>query len=231
MTADPVTGPDPRATARTRARYQRIAPVYDAMEALAERRYRPWRRRLWSMVKGGKVLEVGIGTGKNMPFYPKGPQYSGIDLTPGMLERARKRARQLGLDLELSLGDVQALDFAEASFDTVVATFVFCSVPDPRLGLRELGRVVKPDGRILLMEHVRSAKPLLGSLMDLLNPVVVRIVGANINRRTMENAHGAGLAIDSVIDLGVGDIFKLITAFRGRPDSGAAGPESLARED
>jgi ubiquinone/menaquinone biosynthesis C-methylase UbiE len=181
------------------------------------------------MVKGGKVLEVGIGTGKNMPFYPEGPQFSGIDLTPGMLERARKRARQLGLDLELSLGDVQALDFADASFDTVVASFVFCSVPDPRLGLRELGRVVKPEGRILLMEHVRSAKPLLGSLMDLLNPVVVRIVGANINRRTVENARGAGLAIDSVIDLGVGDIFKLITAFRGRPDSGEAGGSAALR--
>lgn len=203
---------DPQATARTRARYERIAPVYDLMEVLAERRYRSWRRLLWSRVRGPKVLEIGVGTGKNMPFYPPGVHVTAVDLAPRMLKRARRQGAALDLDVDLRLGDVQDLEFEDASFDDAVATFVFCSVPDPVLGLRELGRVTKPGGRILLLEHVRSARPLLGRVMDALNPLVVRMVGANINRRTVENVRRAGLVVESVEDLGAGDIFKLIVA-------------------
>ena len=206
--------PDSHASSRTRDRYQRISQIYDSMEILPERRYISWRERLWSQVKGPEVLEVGVGTGKNLAFYPEGVRVTGVDLTPGMLDRARKRAALLNRDVTLLLGDTQDLDFADASFDTVVATFVFCSVPDPMLGLHELGRVVKPDGRIFLMEHVRSAKPVVGELMDILNPAVVRVTGANINRRTVENVLRSGLVIERVEDLGMGDIFKLIIARR-----------------
>lgn len=98
-------------TARTQARYQRIAPLYDAMEVFAERRYADWRPQLWSMIKGPKVLEVGVGTGKNMPYYPAGVEITAVDLTPGMLERARARAAALEANVNLQLGDVQNLDF------------------------------------------------------------------------------------------------------------------------
>ena len=205
---------DPKETQKTRARYQRISTLYDFMEILPERRYKPWRERLWSLVKGPKVLEVGVGTGKNMPFYPKGLQITGIDLTPGMLDRARIRADDLKLDVDLRIGDAQALDFPDETFDSVVATFVFCSVPDPLLGLGQLVRVVKPAGQVILMDHVRSEQPLFGILMDALNPVVVRITGANINRRTVENVREASLVIDHVEVLGMGGIFKLIVAHR-----------------
>ncbi len=204
--------PDPLATRRTRARYQRISPLYDLMELLPERRYLSWRSELWQRVRGPRVLELGVGTGKNMPFYPSGVDLTAIDLTPGMLERARKRARRLGLDITLQLGDAQELPFPDASFDSVVATFVFCSVPDPVLGLREARRVLKPDGRLCLLEHMRSPNPALARVMDWLNPLVVRTMGANINRRTVDNVRAAGFALEEVTDIGAGGIFKRIIA-------------------
>ena len=205
---------DNHETTRTRNRYQRISQVYDTVEILPERRYISWRERLWSQVKGPEVLEVGVGTGKNLAFYPQGVRVTGVDLTPEMLDRARKRAAILNRGVTLLLGDAQELEFPDASFDTVVASFVFCSVSDPVLGLQELGRVVKPDGQIFLMEHVRSAKPVVGELMDILNPVVVKVTGANINHRTVENVSRSGLLIERVEDLGIGDIFKLIITHR-----------------
>lgn len=203
---------DVAATARTQARYQRIAPLYDLMETLAERRYHPWRRRFWDLVRGPQVLELGVGTGKNMPFYPPDVSITAIDLTPGMLERARRRAEKLGRQVALQLGDAQQLEFLDNTFDEVVATFVFCSVPDPVLGLQEARRVLKPGGRLLLLEHMRAESPLLGRLMDVLNPIVVRMIGANINRRTVENVQRAGFRIVQVEDMGLGGIFKLIVA-------------------
>lgn len=206
--------PDSHASSRTRDRYQRISQVYDIMEILPERRYISWREHLWSLVRGPEILEVGVGTGKNIAFYPAGVRVTGVDLTPGMLDRARKRAAILNREVTLLLGDAQNLDFPDASFDTIVSTFVFCSVSDPVRGLRELGRVVKPDGQIFLLEHVRSDKLVVGELMDFLNPALVRVTGANINRRTVENVRRSGLHIERVEDLGLGDIFKLIIARR-----------------
>lgn len=203
---------DEQATAITRARYQRLSRIYDLMEILPERRFRPWRQKLWTLVRGPRVLEVGVGTGKNMPFWPRDVSMTAVDLTPGMLERAQRRAAELKLNADLHLGDVQALDFPEASFDTAVATFVFCSVPDPVLGLRELKRVVTPGGQVVLLEHVRSPHVVIGKLMDLLNPLVVRVMGANINRRTLDNVQKAGLVMQRVEDLGMGRIVRLIVA-------------------
>lgn len=197
-----------------RNRYQRISPFYNVMEILPERRYISWREELWSLVKGPEVLEVGVGTGKNIAFFPDGVKVTGVDLTQGMLEQARNRAAILKRDATLLLGDAQSLEFPDATFDTVIATFVFCSVADPVQGLREVSRVVKPGGQVLLLEHVRSDKPILGELMDFLNPALVRVTGANINRRTVDNVRGAGLSIDHVENLGVGDIYKMIIAHR-----------------
>jgi len=207
--------PDPKLTERTRKRYQRISHFYDLMEVLPEYKYHVWRKVFWHLITGPRVLEVGIGTGKNLPYYPEGMQVIGIDITPGMLSRAKQKADELNVDVDLQLGDVQALPFPDGTFDAIAATFVFCSVPDPILGLSELLRVTKPGGQLLFMEHIRADNPILGTLMDVLNPMVVRMMGANINRRTPENIREAGLIVDHVEDLkGGGGIFKLIIAHR-----------------
>ncbi len=211
MNEDTAASLDLQATLTTRNRYQRMAPLYDGMQVLMERRYFRWRERQWSLLRGPKILEVGVGTGKSMPFYRPGLQITAIDLTPGMLDRARRRAEELQIPVQLCIGDVQRLDFPDATFDSAVASFVFCSVPNPMLGLAELRRVVKPGGRIVLLEHMRSNSRLLGVLMDVFNPFVVRITGANINRRTLENVRRI-FKVDSAEDAGAGGIVKLITA-------------------
>jgi len=201
-----------RQTAITRARYNRIAPLYDAVEWFTEHTaFGAWRQQLWTGVPAGRVLEVGVGTGKNLPFYPPGAQVTAIDLSERMLARARRRAAALGARVDLRLMDVQHLEFPDNAFDAAVTTFVFCSVPDPVAGLRELGRVVRPGGDIWLLEHMRVDRPFVGSLMDLLNPLVVRVMGANINRRTVENVQLAGLKLVAVEELR-GELVRLIHA-------------------
>lgn len=147
-----------------------------------------------------------------MPYWPQGVDITAVDLTPGMLQRAEARRRALGLSGHLELADAQALRFPDGSFNGAVATFVFCSVPDPILGLRELRRVVRPGGTVVLLEHVRSSIPWLGGLMDLINPLIVRLMGANINRDTVRNVHRAGLVVDHVDELGSAGVFKLVEA-------------------
>lgn len=158
-------------------------------------RFSSWRAKLCSRIVGKRALEVGVGTGKNIPFYPPDVKVTAIDLSPRMLKQAQKRASALGKELELKEMDVQHLTFPDHVFDTVFATFVFCSVSHPVLGLRELRRVCKSSGRLLLLEHMRPGNILMGLLFDALNPMVVRMVGANINRRTMGNIRSSGWQI------------------------------------
>ena len=198
---------DDRRTASVRRKYNRNALVYDSMDRMIRDE---WRLKVIGEARG-RVLEIGVGTGKNLPLYS--PQITqelvGIDFSPGMLARARRKPCRVPHSL-LEM-DAQALGFSDASFDTVLATCVFCTVPDPLQGLREARRVCRPDGRILLLEHVRIDHPLIGPLMDLLDPVSVLIVGTHINRRTVENARQAGLRVERVEAIH-GDLVKLIHA-------------------
>jgi ubiquinone/menaquinone biosynthesis C-methylase UbiE len=203
---------DDRATALARSRYDRIAPVYDLMQFMVERLSQPWRKKLWQMVGSAQVLEIGVGTGINIELWPSEARVTAIDISPRMLEQASTRADRLSRQADLRLGDVQRLDFPNASFDVAIATFVFCSVPDPVLGLHEVGRVVRPGGKILLLEHMLSPNPVLGAFMNAINPLVVRMIGSNINRRTLENIRAAGLSIESAEDLDETKIFKRIVA-------------------
>jgi len=197
-------------TEAARKRYNRVAPFYDFMEGLVERsRYGKWRELLWSKVEGNRILEVGVGTGKNFPFYPSDAEIIAIDFSEKMLDRGAEKARKRGMKIVLQQMDVQNLSFEDNTFDTIVATFVFCSVPDPIRGLKEVKRVCKPGGKVLLLEHVLSANRILASLMNLVNPLVVRTMGPNINRKTVENVSASGLKVEKVTDLAA-SIFKLI---------------------
>ncbi|CDX00885.1 class I SAM-dependent methyltransferase [Desulfitobacterium hafniense] len=193
-------------TELTRKRYNRTSKFYDM-----ERMIKPAIRKTILNQVEGKILEVGVGTGKNLAYYPPNSNITGIDLSPGMLAKARDKARKLQIPARLLEMDAQDLQFPENSFDTVVATCVFCSVPDPISGLKEIKRVCKPGGKILLLEHVRSDNPLLGRIMDLLDPLTVRMIGSHINRRTVENVTKADLRILSVEEQGF-TILKNIVA-------------------
>jgi ubiquinone/menaquinone biosynthesis C-methylase UbiE len=201
-----------KASDPTRRRYDRNAFCYDFLEAPMEwLRFRHWRKRLTETVSGSHALEVGVGTGKNFPYYPPGVRITAIDFSSRMLARARRRADAMEIDPELREMDVQRLDFQDNGFDTVFATFVFCSVPDPVKGLKELRRVCRPEGRLVLLEHMRPGNPALGLVFDILNPLVVRVVGANINRRTVDNIRKAGWRIETEEHLS-GDVVRWIEA-------------------
>ena len=196
-------------TERIRKRYDRIAYLYDYLEKPMENMVlRKWRIHLFQEVKG-KVLEVGVGTGKNIEHYHDAIEVTAIDFSHKMLLIAEKRAENLGKNVDLKEMDVQCMTFSDNTFDFVIATCVFCSVPDPVKGFVEIGRVLKPQGKVFLIEHVRSEDKLLGFLMDVMNPLVVNFYGANINRRTEENIKKSNLGQIKVTNLW-GDIVKII---------------------
>jgi ubiquinone/menaquinone biosynthesis C-methylase UbiE len=196
----------------TRKRYDRLAFWYDFLEAPMELLgFATWRPKVLNRVRGQRILEVGVGTGKNLPYYPQGLNVDAIDISPRMLERAREKPSVLNVSVRLQEMDVQELAFPDQFFDTIFATFVFCSVQDPVKGLRELRRVCKQEGRLLLLEHMRPGNPALGFFFDRLNPMVVRMMGANINRKTMDNIRRAGWRILSEERL-FSDIVRLIEA-------------------
>jgi ubiquinone/menaquinone biosynthesis C-methylase UbiE len=188
-------------------RYDRNARFFDFMDSLFGKMM---ERRKHELIAGasGRVLEVGIGTGKSLAYYPKGVELVGIDISPKMLARAELRAAAFPGAVDLRVGDVQALDFAADSFDMVITSCVFCSVTDPIRGFQEVRRVLRPGGTGMHLEHVRSKHPLIGKLMDILNPLVVRMAGANINRDTAENIRRSGLGLLEEQDLWF-DILKL----------------------
>ncbi|MGZ8213791.1 MAG: class I SAM-dependent methyltransferase [Methylosarcina sp.] len=196
--------------ATIKKRYDRIAPYFEGMEAMMEGLFfRNWRKKLWEKVEGHHILEVGVGTGKNFDYYPQHARITAIDFSDQMLKQAKHKKDRKNIDVDLGLMDVQSLSYASNSFDTIIASFVFCSVPSPSKGLKELYRVCKPGGQILLLEHVLSSNPFIARTMNLLNPLVVALVGANINRNTVKSVRACGFSSVRV-DERSGDIIKLI---------------------
>ena len=219
------TGADPvesRDAARVQRRYDRQAVTYDITEVPAEfLLFGRLRKRLWRGVTGRRVLEIGAGTGKNLAHHPAESRVVAIDISPKMVARAATKAARRAHEVDLIVADAQHLPFRDRVFDASAATFVFCSVPDAVRGLQEVARVT--EGDVHLLEHVRAANPIAGRMMDLLNPLTVRLSGANINRDTVANVASAGIGIDGVSSHGLG-IVKLI---RGSASGGDGAKQGL----
>lgn len=196
-------------TNKIKKRYNRVAKFYDILDKPMEMAASKWREKLLSEAKG-QVLEVGIGTGKNIPYYPENVKLTGIDFSPKMVEIARKKAKNKS-NIQLLEMNAEDMDFSDNSFDTVITSCVFCSVPNPVNGLKEIRRVCKNNGRILMLEHVRSEKKVIGELMDVFNFIPLNIYGANINRETYQNLLKAGFRPEDIEVKNVWlDIVKLI---------------------
>lgn len=194
-----------------RTKYEQKADKYDKIMAPMElMMMRQWRIELCSRARG-LVLEAGVGTGANLPYYNNVDKVIGVDFSPTMLEYAHKKLTQAKVPIELIEADIQELPFPNDTFDTVITACVFCSVPDAVEGFKELRRLTKPEGKLYFLEHVRSEGAILGPVMDFVNPLVVKMSGVNINRRTEEAITSAGLRMIKVENL-FGNIVKLITA-------------------
>ena len=211
----PATGAKETGLAEHLETYERIARFYDLLDLPFEHgRYRRIRPQLFAGLSG-RVLDAGVGTGRNIPVYPQGAEVVGIDLSPAMLARAERRRAAVGAKVDLRRMDVTRLAFPDASFDAAVATFLFCVLPEEQQvpALQELGRVVKPGGEIRLLEYVRPRGRWRRFVAGLWEPWMTWAYGAGFDRRTEEHVPEAGLdVVESrfVVD----DLVKFLTLRR-----------------
>lgn len=192
------------------ARLDRVARFYDALFLLGEWFFSRQRREILRMVSGS-ILEVGVGTGNSLKDYPPAQEITAIDISKGMLLRAREKLVNHVGRVELRREDVEHLPFRNEFFDTIFTSLVFCTVNDPVEGLRELNRVLKPSGRLLMLEHVKSKNRIFGYLMDKINPIVAKYGIDNINRDTVQNLQKAGFKVKQERNVAY-DILKVIVA-------------------
>lgn len=192
-------------------KWNNASKYFDIANLGIERRYGEYKRKLFTKCLG-KVMLVAAGTGLDFQYFPDGLEITAIDFSPKMLEKAKEKLGVYNGKLEVVEADVMSLDFPDGSFDTVATSCTFCSVPDPVKGLKEIHRVLRPDGKLLMFEHVRAGAMLLGAMMDITAPLFKKF-GPEINRKTGENVRKAGFKITSEYNVYL-DMVKLFEAVR-----------------
>jgi ubiquinone/menaquinone biosynthesis C-methylase UbiE len=186
-------------TDHVRGFYERAAGSYDRTIRMSERLARMDEGRRWVAERAaGDTLEIGVGTGLNLAHYPADVRLTGVDLSPAMLALARRRAQDLNRHVELLEADAQAMSFPDGRFDTVVFSLCLCSIPDDRRAIREGARVLRPGGRLLVIEHVRSPNPVVRAGERLLEPLTLRFQHDHLTREPLEHLEAEGLRIDEV---------------------------------
>ena len=183
-------------TIRVRHIYDAVANKYDTVIGIAEHLFFADGRTWVCKQARGDVLDIAIGTGRNLPYYPVHVKLTGIELSHEMLKLAHRRARALGRKLDLCLGDAQTLAFSDRSFDTVVFTLALCSIPDERQAIMEARRVLRPGGRLLLLEHVRSPIPAVRAVQRLLDPLFVRLQADHLLREPLDHLKAEDFEIE-----------------------------------
>jgi ubiquinone/menaquinone biosynthesis C-methylase UbiE len=197
-------------TDRIRALYEKEAPRYDRTMKFFDRvLFKDARSWVCSKAEG-ETLEVAVGTGMNLPHYRPGTQLTGIELSPAMLELAKQRAAELGRDVDFQVGDATALQFEDQSFDTVVCTFALCTIPDDAAAVAEVRRVLRPSGRFLLAEHVRSPKPTIRRVQQLIDPLSVRFQGDHVAREPLEHLQAQGFEVEQLERYGLGIVERAV---------------------
>jgi ubiquinone/menaquinone biosynthesis C-methylase UbiE len=189
---------DPRETERVLRLYEKEAPKYDRQMRFFDRLLFGEGREWVCAQAAGEVLEIGLGTGRNLPHYRGDVRLTGVELSPAMLEVARARARELGREVDLRVGDAQALEFPDQSFDTVVCTLSLCTIPDDRTAVAEVRRVLRPSGRFLMLEHVRSPLLLVRLGQRLLEPLAVRFEADHLLREPLEHLRAEGFEVEQL---------------------------------
>jgi ubiquinone/menaquinone biosynthesis C-methylase UbiE len=180
---------------RLQAKWDSYASRYDRDIGFLERvLYGDGREWVCSQA-GGDVLDVAVGSGRNLAFYPPEPRLTGLDFSPAMLELARARAAELGREIDLFEGDAQALPFRDATFDTVVCTLGLCGFPDERAAIAEMHRVLRPGGTLLLLDHVDSPHRLIHFGQRLLEKLTVPMLGDHQTRRPLPLVEQAGFVV------------------------------------
>jgi ubiquinone/menaquinone biosynthesis C-methylase UbiE len=199
MDVDPVTAQhtgEDEATDRQRRVWDKRARSYDRGMGLMERLFLGNSRARVCSLADGDVLEIAVGTGRNLPFYPEDVRLTGVELSQEMLTIARGRATRLGRRADLRQGDAQALPFPDASFDTVVCTISLCSIPDDLKAVAEMKRVLRPGGRLLLLDHVPSTVRAWRGLQWLIEQVSLRLEGEHMLRRPLERVQAEGFEVE-----------------------------------
>jgi ubiquinone/menaquinone biosynthesis C-methylase UbiE len=188
----------PDTTDRVRRHYDKSASRYDREIKFFERVLLGDGRRWVCSQATGNVLEIAIGTGRNLRYYPRGVRLTAIELSPAMLDLARAEATALGLEADLRVGDAQALEFPDDCFDTVTCTLSLCTIPDDRAAVAEMRRVLRPGGRVRLLEHVRSPMTAVRALERMLEPLFLRLEHDHLTREPLEHLQAEGFVIDDV---------------------------------
>jgi ubiquinone/menaquinone biosynthesis C-methylase UbiE len=194
---------------RIRAIYEKDAPKYDRSMGFYER-FLLGDARQWACARAeGDVLELAVGTGLNLPLYRSDVRVTGIEFSPAMLALAKQRAAELDREVDLRLGDAEALEFEDASFDTVICTYALCTIPDDRKAVSEAGRVLRPGGKLVLAEHVRSPLRTVRAGQRLLEPLMVRFEADHLLREPLEHVRAEGFVVDELKRTRLGIVERL----------------------